>query len=674
MTKPDVDEKTLKNITLVLFLIAVICAASAATQYTAAKLGYQEALYWSVWDFGSWKLYNPFAVFAWNGDYRKDAPVLFINAYSIFGISTVVATMILVFVRLLFHKKTTDNYGSARFATRSEMEAGHLLDGRGIILGLTDDGYYLRDDDKTHDFLCAPTRSGKGVGIIIPTLLSWPHSVLVVDVKGENYAFTAGRRKKMGQIILKFDPTSLNYIDDKGRYSTEPEAVGVKFNPLDEIRMGTPHEVRDCQNICRVLADPTGKGYEGANAHWTSNASDLLFALVLHLKWLKKNESVNITTVLEYMASDRQGLQHLLKDIVERADIDLKHDDTGEVLKFTNASSDRLYFHPRVYQIFNKMASTPEKEFGSIRSTLETALSVYRDPIVAANMASSDFKIRDLMNSDRPVSLYLIVPPSDIDRLMPCFRVIVEILYKRNTEKMDFDIADKNTKANKHRLLMLLDEFPQLGKLETFETSMGVIAGYGIKALIICQSVMQINKIYGKDNGIISNCEVQVYYAPNDQETAEMLSKTIGDETRVQKSRTTGTALISLDKSRTYSEMARKLMTPDEIRGMDAKKELIVKSKMRPILANKITWYDNPDFMDLAAEPPDKSDSIPQQLTGWYRESGDRLNVAVKQLNAVQVAEILSEVEESGPVDDTEQSLEAYDIDEDMMMPDEEGQ
>lgn len=342
MTKPDVDEKTLKNITLVLFLIAVICAASAATQYTAAKLGYQEALYWSVWDFGSWKLYNPFAVFAWNGDYRKEAPVLFINAYSIFGISTVVATMILVFIRLLFHKKTTDNYGSARFATRSEMEAGHLLDGRGIILGLTDDGYYLRDDEKTHDFLCAPTRSGKGVGIIIPTLLSWPHSVLVVDVKGENYAFTAGRRQKMGQIILKFDPTSLKYIDEKGRYSTEPEAVGVKFNPLDEIRMGTPHEVRDCQNICRVLADPTGKGYEGANAHWTSNASDLLFAMVLHLKWLNKNEPVNITTVLEYMASDSQGLQHLLKEIVERADIDLKHDDTGEVLKFTNASSDRL--------------------------------------------------------------------------------------------------------------------------------------------------------------------------------------------------------------------------------------------------------------------------------------------------------------------------------------------
>lgn len=121
-TKHDVDEKKLRNISIVLFLAAVIGAASAATQYAAAKLNYQEALYWSLWDFGDWKLYNPFAVFAWNGDYRKEAPVLFVNAYSIFGVSTVVATMILVFIRLMFHKNTSDNYGSARFATHQELK------------------------------------------------------------------------------------------------------------------------------------------------------------------------------------------------------------------------------------------------------------------------------------------------------------------------------------------------------------------------------------------------------------------------------------------------------------------------------------------------------------------------------------------------------------------------
>ena len=632
LTEHDVDEKKLKNISIVLFFVSVVCAASAATQYAAAKLNYQEALYWSLIDFGDWKFYNPFAVFAWNGDYREDAPVLFINAYSIFGIFTVVATMILVFIRLFFHKKTSDNYGSARFATHAELEKSDLLDGKGIILGITDDGYYLRDDAKTHTFLCAPSRSGKGVGIIIPTLLAWPHSVVVIDVKGENYAFTAGRRKKMGQLVIKFDPTALS--------------GSAKFNPFDEIRMGTPNEVKDCQNICRILADPTGKGYEGANAHWTNNASDLLFAIVLHLKWEKKDEPVNITTVLEFMASGTGGLQKTLKSIKEGVLAGTEiHDDSGEILQYTNNTSEPVYFHPRVYQVFAKMASTPEKEFGSIQSTLETALSVYRDPVIAENLSRSDFKISDLMNNDKPVSLFLIVPPSDIDRMMPAFRTIVELLYRRNVEKMEFDVKDKNTKANKHRLLMLLDEFPQLGKLETFETAMGVIAGYGIKAFVICQSVMQINKLYGKDNGIISNCEVQVYYAPNDQETAEQLARMLGKKTVETKSRSTGTALISFDKSRSYNETGRDLMMADEVRALDPKKELIFKRGMRPILANKITWYDNPDFMDLSEEAPAEPDTISHGAKGWYAQAEDKFNLVEKRKQKEEERKVEEEAE-----------------------------
>jgi type IV secretion system protein VirD4 len=623
-TKPDIDEKKLKNISIILFFAAVVCAASAATQYTAAKLDYQEALYWSLWEFESFKIYNPFAVFAWNGSYRREAPVLFINAYSIFGGLTVMATLILVFIRLLFHKKTSDNYGSAQFATTEVMQKFNLLNGVGVILGMTDDGYYLREDDKTHIFLCAPTRSGKGVGVIIPTLLSWPHSVVVVDVKGENYDLTAGRRHNMGQIVLKFDPTNLEYKNPDGSYNAKAATTGARFNPFDEIRMGTPEEVKDCQNICRILADPTGKGYEGPNAHWTNNAADLLFGITLHLKWTKKNEPVNITSVLEFMAEDTAGLRHHLQEIVSNAAAGgLKHDETGEVLQFTNNAPDRLYFHPRVYQVFSKMASTPEKEFGSIQSTLETALSVYRDPIVAANMACSDFKVSDLMNYEKPVSLYLIVPPSDIERMMPAFRVIIEILYGRNTEKLE----------NMQRLLMLLDEFPQLGKLETFETRMGVIAGYGIKALVICQSVMQINKIYGKDNGIISNCEVKIYYAPNDFATAELLSKTMGDYTREAKSSTKG----SLQTSRSYNEMGRALMRPDEVMRLDPKKALIFKRGMSPILANKLTWYDNPDFKNLPDKPPAVTDKIPNDNLNWYEQTMDRLKM--KDINEMKQEE-----------------------------------
>lgn len=222
--------------------------------------------------------------------------------------------------------------------------------------------------------------------------------------------------------MLKFEPTALS--------------GSAKFNPFDEIRMGTPDEVKDCQNICRILADPTGKGYEGNNAHWTNNASDLLFAIVLHLKWTLKDEPVNITTVLEFLASGTGGLQKLIKEIKEGVlSGSVKHDESGEILQYSNNAAEKVYFHPRVFQIFSKMASTPDKEFGSIQSTLETALSVYRDPVVAENMSRSDFKIHDLMNHDKPVSLYLIVPPSDIDRMMPAFRTIVELLYRRNVEK-----------------------------------------------------------------------------------------------------------------------------------------------------------------------------------------------------------------------------------------------
>lgn len=628
MTKYDIADKKLRTISIGLFFVAVVCAASAGTQYAASKLGYQEALYWSIWDFGDWKLYNPFAVFVWNGDYRQDAPKLFINAYSIFGIITVSTTLVLVFIRLMFSKKTSDNYGSARFAKFAELEKSGLLDGKGIFLGITDNGYYVRDDAKTHTFLCAPSRSGKGVGIIIPTLLTWPHSVVVVDVKGENYAFTAGRRKKMGQAILKFEPTALS--------------GSVKFNPFEEIRMGTPDEVKDCQNICRILADPTGKGYEGNNAHWTNNAADLLFGIVLHLKWVLKeaSEPVNMTTVLNFMAEDTLGLRHHLGQIVNNASNgktgQIMHDRSGRILAHANNSTEPLYFHPRVFQVFSKMASTPEKEFGSIQSTLETALSVYRDPVVAENMSRSDFSINDLMNHEKPVSLYLIVPPSDIDRLMPAFRSIVELLYRRNVEKMEFNLAKKNTEANKHRLLMLLDEFPQLGRLETFETAMGVIAGYGIKAFVICQSVMQINKLYGKDNGIISNCEVQVYYAPNDQETAEQLARMLGKKTVETKSRNTGAALIKFDKSHTYNETGRDLMTPDEVRALDPKKELVFKRGMRPLLADKITWYDNPDFMELAQDIPKETETIARKDENWYFSAAEQLGVEIRTEQEIQ--------------------------------------
>lgn len=613
------SDKSLNKLMAVAFFLVLTVSAWVITQYVAATLNYQKALFWCIYTGTDYKIYFPFAFFAWDYSFGHEAERLFSSSYGHFAMLTMIATLVLIFIRVSLKAKLTDNHGSARFASEEEIAKTDLLDGKGVFLGITEAGKYIRDNAYTHLFLCAPSRSGKGVGLIIPTLLYWAHSVIVTDVKGENWAFTAGWRKKMGHIVLKFDPTNVSYADNNGHFSYQGGGGSCRFNPFDEIRIGTPKEVGDTQNICRILVDPTGKGYEGSNAHWTNNAADLLIGIVLHLKYSRP--TVNITTVIDFLAEDTDGLQaHLMKILEEVKSGASFHDNTGYILQASTLRDEKIYFHPYVQQIFTKMASTPDKEFGSIQSTLETALQIYRDPVIANNLSASDFTIADLMNNERPVSLYLIVPPSDIDRMMPAFRLIVELLYRRNVEKMEFDVGSKKTKENKHRLLMLLDEFPALGKMETFETAMGVIAGYGIKAFIICQSVQQINKIYGKDNGIISNCEVRVFFAPNDDVTPKFLSSLMGKKTVESHSKSTNSAVITMGaKSYSYNEMSRDLMTPDEISTMDRSKEIVLKTGVRPILGRKITWYNNPHFKDRPCDPPAASDRIPHVEVDWRK-------------------------------------------------------
>ena len=642
------EQKTLRQFTFSLMLIGFLLAGTIATQYTASELGYQDALYWYFYSGEDFRIYFPFAFIAWDLEFGHEARYLFTDAYTIFALLVLLATFIVGAIRMSIGKKTTDNYGSARWAVMSEIKDSHLLDGYGLMLGTLPTGEYIRDNEKTHVFVCAPSRSGKGVGIIIPTLLYWPDSTVVVDVKGENWAFTSGYRKeKLNNVCIKFDPTCLHYEDKEGHFTYDGSDSG-KFNPFDEIRIGTPKEVADTQNICRILVDPTGKGYEGNNAHWTNNACELLVGIVLHLKYSR--EYVTIRDVVGFFSEDINGLQaHLMRIIIEARNGNIVHDETGRIIQFTQRLSEETYFHPVVMQCFIKMASTPDKEFGSIQSTLETALSIYRDPVIAENMSSSDFNINDLMNHDKPVSLYLVVPPSDLERLMPVFRLILELLYKRNVEKMEFDPVTKKTKDNKHRLLMLMDEFPLLGKMETFETAMGVIAGYGIKALIICQSIQQINKTYQKSNGIISNCETRIFYAPNDEETPKYLSGLMGKTTVVARNRSTGGALINIgDKGYSYSEIARDLMTPDEISALNKGQEIILKTSYRPILANKIKWYENVDFKDRALPPPKEPDVIkhPAQKN-WQNE-------ILNKLPATNINTEESIEEEDGLSDDIE--------------------
>lgn len=613
-------DKKSRRIIIGLYILTIIVACSYATQRIAELLNYQEALYWSIFDQGTYKIYFPFSWLAWWYSFRSPATEWFFNKYGFNAVSIVTITfgVMILFIRMYLKPNQTDNHGSAHWATKQEIidlgkkDPPGLLTNSGVILGTLDSGEYIRDNSKTHVLVCAPTRSGKGVGIIIPTLLTWTESVVVTDLKGENWQLTSGwRQKKLNNKVYKFEPTDIN---------------SHRYNPFDEIRIRTEYEIRDIQNIVKIFVDPTGKGSEGESAHWILSAGALLTGVILHLKYLKKD--MNIYDVLNFFYgedntfSDFETDESEIEDYIDPDSEDsdgnngesgnivntqvqikltfivaagVEHDPTGELFK--KIYNEETKFHPIVRQYFNKMINTPDKEFGSILSTLDTILDTYRDPIIAKNMSSSDFSIEDIMNNEQPISLYLVVPPSDLDRVKPLFRVIVELLYRKNTEEMKFE--DGKQIERKHKMLMLMDEFPALGKLETIERAMAYVAGYGIKFMIITQDINQITKLYTESNSIVSNCQVQVYHTPTDNKTPKFISEMMGKQTIWTKSFSYNGSLMNIgSRSTSLQETGRQLLTSDEVKTFDRSKEIIIVAGVSPIKANKIKYYENWHFKD----------------------------------------------------------------------------
>ena len=263
------------------------------------------------------------------------------------------------------------------------------------------------------------------------------------------------------------------------------------------------------------------------------------------------------------------------------------------------------------------MLDKEDKDFSGVLSTAKTALSLFSDPLVAKNTAASDFTINDLVNHATPVSLYLVVPPSDKIRLRPLMRLIFTMIVNRLTERMDFEGAAQ--KRNRHRLLFLIDEFPSLKRMEIFADALSYMAGYGLKAYLVTQDIRQIVDEYGPNESIVSNCHVRVAYAPNQYDTAELLSKMTGTTT-VQKAsfNFSGSRLapVANHVSASVDHIERPLMTPDEVMRIRPPKKtstdgqeriiapgdmLIFVSGSRPIYGTQILYFTDPEFRRRAA-------------------------------------------------------------------------
>lgn len=555
---------------ILVVLAIILVAVWTATQWTAAALAYQPQL-GAPWFFlGDWPIYPPPAFFWWWFSFDAYAPDIFARGGIIAasgGILSIVAAIAMSVWRAR-EARNAQTYGSARWATTKEVRRSGLLGEDGVMLGQFERAY-LRHDGPEHVLCFAPTRSGKGVGLVVPTLLTWPGSCIIHDIKGENWQLTAGFRARFGPALL-FDPTN---------------PASAAYNPLLEVRKGE-WEVRDVQNVADVLVDPEGS-LEKRN-HWEKTSHSLLVGAILHVLYADADKT--LAGVANFLSDPARPIESTLRRMMLTPHL-------GEA-----------GVHPVIASAARELLNKSENERSGVLSTAMSFLGLYRDPVIARVTRQCDWRIADLVDGKHPASLFLVVPPSDISRTKPLIRLILNQIGRRLTE-------DLNSNGNRHRVLLMLDEFPALGRLDFFEQALAFVAGYGLKAFLIAQSLNQIEKAYGPNNAILDNCHVRVSFATNDERTAKRLSDALGTATELRAMKNYAGHRLSpwlghLMVSR--SETARQLLTPGEIMQLPPEDEIVMIAGSPPIRARKARYFEDRRFSERVLPPPQPKSRAPR--------------------------------------------------------------
>lgn len=447
----------------------------------------------------------------------------------------------------------------------------------------------LRDGGNTHLFAFCPTRSGKGVGMVLPTLLTWPNSVMVNDPKGEAYALTSGFRQCAGQDVIKFEPACTN-------------GTGARWNPLDEIRVYTLFDVSDAQMIMSMACDPKG---EGLDDYFDKAGYEFLTSLALHMRYAEKDGS--LAGVAYFLGdpnwdNDKQMYTHMMQ---------ATHDIQGK-MNWKDSMGKPTKTHPMIANAAKTMLNKEDKDRSGVLSTAKSLLSLYLDPIVAMNTGCSDFLVRDLMTGEKPCSLYYVVGPADMERLVPLTRLFYALFIRRNAAEMEF--AGGRSVANySFPLLMIIDEATSLRKLPILQEALGYVAGYGIRMFMLVQDITQVEELYGDKQSFDSGAETRVVYAPNKIETAEKLARMSGKTTITEENASNSRDVIGIKAgsvSISTSKTARDLLTADEFLMLHDQDVVIFIKGQPPVYGRKAYYYDNPVMLARASMPAPARSSV----------------------------------------------------------------
>lgn len=431
--------------------------------------------------------------------------------------------------------------------------------------------------------------------------------MVIYDIKGELHRLTSGYRAQAGNVVLKFAPV---------------EEGATKFNLFGELRLGTLRDVSDAQNLADMHCHVPGENSK--DPHWDDIAASLVTGIILHegYKALQNNRQATGRDVSLALSPLDMPFTDYLNEMLS-----FPHDKDNKY-QWTLPDGRTTQTHPVVREKAREMLNRvtkegPNNEFSGALSTAKKRFTLYSDPLVAMNTSTSDFTIDQLVNYHQPVSLYLVVPLSDQERLTPLTRLLFTTIINRLTE------AERVTKPNKHRLLLMIDEFPTLKRLEIIAKSIPLVRGFGIKAFLIAQGIAQIEEAYGEHQSIVNNCNTRITYTPNDMRTAKTVSDMTGVTTIEQTSSSfSGSRYGWMKKQITthVNYIQRPLLTPDEVTRLKPPRKqnklivepgdmLIFLSGQRPIHGKQMLFFFDPVFQKR---------SEMKELTTWSSLTANR--------------------------------------------------
>lgn len=604
MEKYPMSRKPARMVAAVSVSVGALAGLSAGSQWVGSTLNHDPALGWRL-IMGDGRngthLYLPWQWLIWRSSWPADlvirARVPFQQAFVLgcLGVSLGLLPPALLRGTGAARERPSRELGKGRWATRKEIAAARLINSpcAGTVVGQyhdTRESTILSFAGIEHQLVIGPSRSGKGVGHVIPTLFIWAGSCICYDVKGELWRTTAARRKVFGQVLF-WNPT-------------RPDTA--RYNPLLEVRRN--HATGDVQKIAKMLINSGGNRAD--DDIWERSAEQLLVAIMLHVLYTEADEAKHLGRV-------REKVLDLTNTLIDMLELPHQISDDG-----------KPQVHPEIQRVAASFADKTTRFRSSVAGTLEAFLTIFADEHVVHATSACDFRMSDLACAEKAITLYVQVPPADIERLRPLTRLIVDqacrvLLHNEETDAWG--------RPKRRDTLMMLDEFPSLGRIEAFANHMKLMASFRLKGFLVVQSVNDIIGTYGPHNTIIDNSHLVVAFATADVTSLERISRMTGTVREYRESYSRPDRLFSGGRrSINESETVQPLLTPGDVRELPSDQQLILINGTKPIRTSKFIYHEHELMASFVRPPPDQAatvDAPPRWKSEWDEEraKGERL-------------------------------------------------